>query len=160
MIQIEDFKPEDQETVRKLVLHIQNVEFELGLVDEDQPDLLDTEGFYKNGGFWVARKGDEIVGTIGIQRLSNKNAVLRKMFVKERHRGGKPSIAQQLYDHLMEFVRSSDIEQIYLDTPAKAGAAHRFYERNGFVHISEGDIPQDYHYTKRLNLRFYSFHLN
>jgi hypothetical protein len=104
MVTIDKFETKDQAEVKHFVLTIQNQEFQLGFGEMDQPDLLDTEGFYAGGGFWVAKIEQEIVGTIGLQYVDSQNSVLRKMFVKKEHRGPILNIAQTLFDTLLTFL--------------------------------------------------------
>ena len=53
-----------------LILPIQQKEFNVPITLEEQPDLLDIEGFYirPGGGFWGAFSGGKLVGTIGGDR--------------------------------------------------------------------------------------------
>ena len=81
-LMITRFHPSQQQEVNKLILNIQNGELLLGLKDDEQPDLLDTAGFYKEGGFWVAQLQGEIIGCIGLQRLNSDCGFLRKLFLK------------------------------------------------------------------------------
>ena len=144
MITIERFQSNDQNEVKDFVLNIQNNEFHLGFSDTDQPDLIDTAQFYRDGGFWTAKSQSEIVGTIGLQKLNPDNAVLRKMFVKKELRGRELSIAQRLFDTLYEEAKMKGFQTIWLDTPAVATGSHQFYERNGFVQSDKQNLPNGY----------------
>lgn len=141
---IQEFNIADQNSVREFVLSIQNDEFNLGFTQSDQPDLIDTQKFYHNGNFWIARINEEIVGTIGLQKLDNQNGVLRKMFVRKDYRGAQPKIAQKLFDALIDFASNLNLKIIWLDTPAIAVASHRFYERNGFEQTDKFNLPANY----------------
>jgi N-acetylglutamate synthase-like GNAT family acetyltransferase len=149
MILLDEFQSKDQEELKAFVLHIQNNEFGLGFSETDQPDLLDTSSFYKNGGFWTAKLQDEIVGTIGLQNLDDANAVLRKMFLKKELRGGQLNIAQKLFDTLLDCAKKRNFKTIWLDTPAVATASHRFYERNGFIETNNQNLPMGYHFIDK-----------
>jgi N-acetylglutamate synthase-like GNAT family acetyltransferase len=144
MISITGFDKNDQKEVKDFVLHIQNDEFLLGFTDKEQTDLMDTAGFYANGGFWTAKMHHEIIGTIGLQKLDSSNAILRKMFVKKECRGKILNVAQQLLNTLMAFAKEKGIKNIWLDTPAVATASHKFYERNGFVQTDKLSLPKNY----------------
>lgn len=149
MIEIVPFADQDQKPVRDFVLAIQNTEFNLGFTEEEQPDLLDTAHFYREGGFWLAKDTDKLVGTIGLQKLDANNGVLRKMFVLREYRGAKPSVAQFLFDTLVENAQGLGFKTIYLDTPAIAVASHKFYERNGFGQIDREAAPPNYSFPDR-----------
>lgn len=135
--------------VRDFVLSIQNTEFNLGFTDEEQPDLIDTAHFYREGGFWLAKENGQIVGTIGLQKLDANTGVLRKMFVLKECRSVKPSVAQLLFDTLVDEAHELGFETLYLDTPAIAVASHKFYERNGFVQIDRPAAPSHYSFPDR-----------
>jgi N-acetylglutamate synthase-like GNAT family acetyltransferase len=144
MVEISEFDIEDQSRIRAFVLNIQNNEFNLDFNENEQPDLIDTATFYKNGCFWTAKIESEIVGTIGIQQLDNENSVLRKMFVKKEFRGREYKIAHLLFDKLLEFAKKTHIQTIWLDTPSVATASHKFYERNGFIQTDKLNLPINY----------------
>jgi len=144
MIEIEAFNRTDQSNIREFVLNIQNIEFNLGFDEDEQPDLIDTEKFYQGGGFWTAKKEGNIVGTIGIQILDKQNAVLRKMFVKKELRGKELNIAQLLFGTLYDFAKKKQINTLWLDTPAVATSSHKFYERNRFVKTDKQNLPEGY----------------
>lgn len=147
---IEPLLPADDAQVADFVLGIQNGEFNLGFAPHEQPDLLNLSGFYATGGFWVAKADGELVGTIGLQRLDEQTAILRKMFVKRELRGATLKVAQQLFDRLLAAAHQLRFRTIYLDTPAIAAASHRFYERNGFVQVIDKlTLPTAYRYPDR-----------
>ena len=149
MIKVLPFVDQDQKAVRDFVLVIQNTEFNLGFAEEEQPDLLDTAHYYRKGGFWLARETDDLVGTIGLQKLDADNGVLRKMFVLREYRGTKPSVAQLLFDTLVDKAHRLGFKTLYLDTPAIAVASHKFYERNGFQQIDRQAAPPNYSFPDR-----------
>jgi N-acetylglutamate synthase-like GNAT family acetyltransferase len=92
---------------------------------------------------------NQLVGCIGLQKLSLKIGVLRKLFVKKELRGTDLNIAQGLFEKLKEEAKNLHLETILLDTPAVAEASHRFYLRNGFKEISKREIPENYSYPDR-----------
>lgn len=144
MIEIREFDIAEQNRIREFVLNIQNNEFNLGFDEQEQTDLIDTKTFYENGCFWTAKFKNEIVGTIGLQRLDKKNAVLRKLFVEKEFRGKDYTIALLLFEKLIEFVKKEQIKTIWLDTPSVASASHRFYEKNGFIQTDKINLPIGY----------------
>ncbi|RUT72138.1 GNAT family N-acetyltransferase [Flavobacterium cupreum] len=158
MVDIAEFKAVQQSLVREFVLNIQNGEFNLGFTQADQPDLIDTEKFYRNGNFWTAQINNEIVGTIGLQKLDNQNGVLRKMFVQKDYRGAEPKISQLLFEKLATYARSIDLKIIWLDTPGIAVASHRFYERNGFQQTDRLNLPDNYVFPDK-NSKIYKLEL-
>lgn len=151
---IQKFEKQWQSQVADLVLGIQNGEFNLGVTLAMQTDLHDTEKFYENGGFWIAIEEERVVGSIGLQELTTGVGILRKMFVDKAYRGKDLSLAQKLFDILIDKAKKMNIKQLYLDTPLIANAAHRFYERNGFVETSRDKLPTAYKFVE-MPLKFY-----
>ena len=146
---IAEFQATQQTQLIDFVLGIQNGEFGLGFEKDEQPDLIDPAKFYNGGGFWIAQINDEIVGCIGLQRLNSESGILRKMFVKKELRGSELKIAQNLFEHLVDNAQKLGFKNIYLDSPSVAKASHRFYQRNGFVELSQERIPEGYRYPDR-----------
>ncbi|PJJ84459.1 GNAT family N-acetyltransferase [Mucilaginibacter auburnensis] len=129
------------EEVIDLIITIQQHEFNIPITVKDQPDLLDIEANYHAGGgnFWGAFEGEELVGTIALIDIGHNAGTIRKMFIKDGHRG--TGLAQQLLDTLVAYSRQKNITQLYLGTSAVLKAAHRFYERNGFVLTPVAHFP-------------------
>jgi N-acetylglutamate synthase-like GNAT family acetyltransferase len=153
-VTIQKFERQWQAQVADLVLGIQNNEFNLGITLAMQIDLQDTEKFYNKGGFWVAIVNEKVVGSIGLQELTEGVGILRKMFVDKNFRGKELSIAQKLFDVLLEEAQKMKLKQLYLDTPPIAYAAHRLYERNGFVETTRDKLPNTYKFVE-MPLKFY-----
>ncbi|WP_159478212.1 GNAT family N-acetyltransferase [Dyadobacter sp. 3J3] len=126
-----------------LILPIQQIEFNVPVTLEGQPDLLDIETHYHNtgGGFWGAKNGDELVGSIALISVGHKAGAIRKMFVKKEFRGKETGTAQQLLDILIEYCKEKEITDLYLGTVDMLKAAHRFYEKNGFVKMKSEKMP-------------------
>ncbi len=144
-----------------LILPIQQLEFGVAIEAKDQPDLADIETYYRRpgGNFWGAFEGETLVGTIGLLALGHRAGAIRKMFVREAYRGKEKAVGQQLLDHLLEECRAKDIADIYLGTVAQMSAAHRFYERNGFVRTDVAALPSYFPLMKVDNV-FYHKNLN
>jgi len=158
---IQPFERKYQQQVEKLVLTIQNEEFNLGISAHDQPDLPDLYSFYKQRGgeFWISvNEKDEVVGCIGFENLDRENGALRKMFLAKDLRGNKEiQLAQKLYETLIEFASARQIKQICLDTPLIAKAAHRFYERNGWILTPIDRLPGTYK-LPRIDVKLIKFY--
>jgi N-acetylglutamate synthase-like GNAT family acetyltransferase len=143
-----------------LILDIQQKEFGIPIRKEDQPDLADIKNFYQtgNGNFWVALCQDEVVGTISLKDIGNRQGALRKMFVRSEYRGTQFKTAQYLLDSLLAWARSRVLTDIYLGTTAKFLAAHRFYEKNHFECVSPDQLPSNFPVMK-VDTRFYHLKL-
>lgn len=146
-----------QDEVIKLILHVQNFEYGVGISVEEQPDIIDIQSNYINdgGNFWVAlNEHSEVVGTIGLQKKTNEVAVLKKFFVYQDYRGKELGIGAGLYKALIDFAQNHRFSKIILDTPSKATRSHSFYKRVGFKEIMKENLPIQYDYPDRDSLLF------
>jgi len=102
-IAIRPARADDQAAVGELINTIQRQEFGIRITLDDQPDLADIEGFYRQGAgdFWVATHGGRIAGTVALIDIGGGQGALRKMFVHEDYRGRDKGIAGDLLDVLM-----------------------------------------------------------
>lgn len=141
---VTDFSDADQQSVLNVILPIQQREFGIPIKGADQPDLMNIPGFYQSGtgGFWVARSNDEVVGTVGLKDIGQRQAALRKMFVAAPFRGREFGVAGKLLDALLAHARAKGVSEIFLGTTEKFLAAHRFYEKNGFVELRKAELPK------------------
>ena len=156
MIKIVPYAAEHAAGAVSVILPIQQSEFGVPITLDAQPDLLDIPGFYQRncGNFWVAVAGSEdadagvtrteVVGTIGLLDIGNRQAALRKMFVAAAYRGAEQSVAKQLLDELLVWSAKQGITEILLGTTDKFLAAHRFYQKNGFSEVQKSSLPQTF----------------
>ncbi|SCY18939.1 GNAT family N-acetyltransferase [Desulfoluna spongiiphila] len=129
-----------------MILSIQRDEFQIDITLDDQPDLLDIPAFYQkgSGNFWMALKGSEVIGTVSLLDIGGGKAALRKMFVKQSFRGAQRGVAGCLLKTLLTWSASIGISDVYLGTTTAFLAAHRFYEKNGFLEILETELPPSF----------------
>ncbi|MCE5221807.1 MAG: GNAT family N-acetyltransferase [Clostridium sp.] len=155
MVQIYDDRYKQE--VLELILHVQNVEYGVDLSIEDQPDILDIIKNYINddGCFWIAlNEHGKVIGSIGLQRKSEKVAVLKKFFVYNEYRGKEHGVGALLYNYLLSFAKERGISIIILDTPSVATRSHSFYKKVGFKEITKDDLPISYDYPDRNSILF------
>jgi GNAT superfamily N-acetyltransferase len=143
-----------------IILPIQQIEFNVPITLEAQPDLLDIEtNYHQTGGnFWGAIHNEQLVGTIALIAFNNNAAAIRKMFVLKEYRGKELGIAQLLLDNLIAYCRQNNITDIYLGTVEMLKAAHRFYEKNGFTRLAKHDLPKSFPLMAADTI-FYELHL-
>ncbi|WPU93539.1 GNAT family N-acetyltransferase [Mucilaginibacter sabulilitoris] len=149
------------EQIIDIILPIQQIEFNVPVTLETQPDLLDIEtNYHKTGGnFWGAAHNDQIIGTIGLIAIGNNAAALRKMFVRKEYRGKEFGTALLLLNTLIDYCRQNQITDIYLGTVDVLTTAHRFYERNGFTRIDKANLPPSFP-LMGIDTMFYHLHLS
>jgi len=140
-MRIAAYTPGDREGVIALVLDIQRRELGVPITLEDQPDLADVPRFYqaRRGGFWVAKDGDAVVGTLGL--LDAEAPALRKMFVRADRRGPGHGVARGLMEALLAHAAREGLPRLFLGTRPEMLAAHRFYEKHGFSRVDVAALP-------------------
>ena len=146
MIEIRSFQPNDTDQIIKLVLDIQQLEFQVPITIEQQPDLQIISQFYQKdkGNFWVATHENQVVGSIALIDCGEGVGCIRKMFVKKEFRGSQFGIAQNLLNHLIQWSVEKGIERLYLGTIERLAAAIAFYKKNGFTLIEKTNLPQTF----------------
>ena len=158
-ISIQAYQEKYKYQVITLISEIQQKEFNICITPEQQPDLKNISDFYqKRGNFWIALDldNDSVVGTIALFDVGNKGAALRKMFVQKDYRGKEKGIAKQLLETLMQWATSKEFKTIYLGTTPAFLAAHRFYEKNGFIEIFKEELPESFPILD-VDKKFYKF---
>ncbi|WP_300602348.1 GNAT family N-acetyltransferase [Niabella sp.] len=143
-----------------LILTIQQLEFNVPVTLESQPDLQNIDAFYikPGGNFWGAFADDILIGTIALIRTPEQTGVIRKMFVKKEYRGTQPGVAHELLHTLIRYCRQQQVETLYLGTVDLLKAAMRFYEKQGFTEIAETALPSFFP-KMPVDNRFYSLSL-
>lgn len=158
ILRVEPYSAQHRSAVTDLILTIQNDEYGIPVTAQQQPDLGDIENFYQrdNGGFWLAQIDNRVVGTIALKDIGNRQAALRKMFVAAEYRGKPYGTGQALLNTLLSSARERGVSEIFLGTTAQFLAAHRFYEKNGFIEISVPELPAAFP-LMQVDSKFYRF---
>ncbi len=156
MIQVTAFEKKYGDDVIRLILNIQQNEFGVPITIEDQKDLLDIDAFYKkdNGNFWIAVTEEQLIGSIALIDIGNREGCLRKMFVQKDYRGKEFGVALLLLNTLIHWAKEKNMQAIYLGTTEVLKASHRFYEKNGFVLLPKEQLPQNFP-VMEVDTRFY-----
>lgn len=143
---IRSFTPADTQGVIDLILSIQREEYGIDITAQDQPDLSEIPAFYQSGtgDFLVAEAKGRIVGTIAMKDIGADRVALRKMFVAAPWRGRKNGVAQALLNALLHLARERGVAEVLLGTTDAFLAAHRFYERNGFILANADSLPSTF----------------
>jgi N-acetylglutamate synthase-like GNAT family acetyltransferase len=144
-----------------LILNIQRGEYGIAITAEDQPDLRSIPEFYQrgSGNFWLALHEGRLVGTIGLKDIGEGRLVLRKMFVAKAYRGPLSNAASSLLGTAVDWAKRKGTKEILLGTTEKFLAAHRFYERKGFVRIDKEKLPPSFPVMK-VDTWFYKLSLD
>ena len=94
----------------------------------------------RKGGFWVAIRGDEVVGTFGLERASDDAMELRRMYVDPAAR--REGIARQMLQFAEEECRRRNILRLELSTAEIQSAALALYRNAAYklVRIETADM--------------------
>lgn len=93
-----------------------------------------------NGGFlWLAKAGEEIVGTVGILPEGHGIFELIKMCVAEKWRG--KGISKLLMETCLQKVKELGGERIILFSNHQLKTALKLYEKYGFKNVEVKDSP-------------------
>lgn len=159
-IEIARYAEADEAGVVDLIVPIQREEFGIAITAADQPDLADIPGFYRHGvgEFWVARDGGRVVGTVSLKDIGTGAAALRKMFVHADYRGAGRGVAAALVRRALDHARAAGVRTVYLGTTPQFRAAHRFYEKHGFVEIHAAALPPTFP-VMAVDKKFYRYDL-
>ena len=144
---ITPYAPQHRDDIVNLILTIQQIEFQVPITIDDQPDLLIIDDYYqqRNGQFWVALNADnQVVGTIALIDNGQPFGTIRKMFVRADVRGKEGGVAAALFQTLEQKAMDNGMNALYLGTVHKLKASHRFYNKNGFHEIPKADLPPNY----------------
>ncbi len=95
-------------------------------------EQLDEAYFSRDaeGCFWVAVRRDEIAGMIGVQRLDDSVAEMRRLRVRPQFR--RQGIASALMEHAIRFCRDHDYLKVVLDVRVERQPAIQLFEKFGF----------------------------
>jgi RimJ/RimL family protein N-acetyltransferase len=155
---VKEYSCENQAQVVDLILQIQQQEYNISITKDDQPDLFIIEEYYQtgNGNFWVALYDKNVVGTISLLDIGNNQVALRKMFVNKEYRGATYKTASLLLDTAIKWAKERPIKAVFLGTTPQFLAAHRFYEKNGFISIDLNDLPENFP-VLQVDKKFYEY---
>ncbi|MDV2682797.1 GNAT family N-acetyltransferase [Alkalihalophilus lindianensis] len=155
---VHKYSVKNQDQVVELILQIQQEEYNIAITKEDQPDLFAIEEYYQtgNGNFWVALYDGNVVGTISLLDIGNHQVALRKMFVKKDYRGATYKTATLLLKTAVNWAKECGVKEVYLGTTPQFLAAHRFYEKNGFISIDFHDLPSNFP-VLQVDKKFYKY---
>ncbi|MGC4034642.1 MAG: GNAT family N-acetyltransferase [Chitinophagaceae bacterium] len=103
--------------------------------------LNDPKGtIVDNGGFiWLAKDGEEIVGTSAIMNEGHGQYELAKMTVKSTHQG--KGISKLLIEACIAKAKEIKAKRLILFSNHQLQTALKLYEKYGFHHVEVKDSP-------------------
>jgi DNA-binding MarR family transcriptional regulator/N-acetylglutamate synthase-like GNAT family acetyltransferase len=127
-----------------MIEKIQINEFDIKITKEINAGILNVEQeyYYNNSyNFWYAIDGKaEVIGSIGLKKLSDDSAELKKLFVAKEYRS--KLVAKKLLQTLVKAAAKHGFKNIYLGTVDLLKAAQKFYLNSGFKEISKDELPK------------------
>jgi putative acetyltransferase len=92
----------------------------------------------RDGGFWVAVKDDQVIGTFGFERASDDAMELRRMYVdpSARRRG----FARRMLQFAEDECRSRNVSRLQLSTAEIQQAALPLYRNAGYRLVREETV--------------------
>lgn len=86
----------------------------------------------KESGFWVAQYEEWVVGMIGVQRINENSAEIRRLRVRDSYR--RNGIGRKLMLHAIEFCKEKQFLKVVLDVRIERGPAIELFDTFGFLH--------------------------
>lgn len=145
-------------SVRKQVIEmievIQKGGFNIAITPDINACVLKAEEYYhadNKCNFWYAMDDDgQVIGSIGLKKLNNEVAEIKKFFVAKPHRGR--GLAQQLMKKCIKRAHDMGTKQIILGTVSVLESAIHFYQKIGFELITQ---PPAYYDACPLDTHFF-----
>ncbi len=99
-----------------------------------------VEGYFecKDSCFWVAEYQAWIVGMIGVQRINDGSAEIRRLRVRDSYR--RKGIGSKLMEHAISFCRKKQFLKVVLDVRIERAPAIRMFDSFGFMQGRERDL--------------------
>ncbi len=129
-----------------MIGNMQRKEYKLDISDDINISILKAEEtyYYNNSyNFWYAIDNEGmIIGCIGLAKLDNKYAEIKKFFIVEKYRG--KGVSHKLMQTLIKAAAKHEFSFLVLGTIDKFKAAQQFYLKYGFKIIKENDLPNKF----------------
>jgi DNA-binding MarR family transcriptional regulator/N-acetylglutamate synthase-like GNAT family acetyltransferase len=129
--------------IASMITTIQKDEFSIPISENINECILKAEQhFYYNNSynFWYATDAEgEVIGSIGLKRINDTEAEIKKFFVIHAYRG--KGVGQKLMRTLLKASIKHGFHFLYLGTVDKLEAAQKFYKKYGFVQIGTEELP-------------------
>ena len=96
-------------------------------------ELLQLDKMYAlpYGGIILCKDGDDFIACVGIRKIDDETAEMKRMWVKTSHQG--KGIGSELLKRAMELAEKSGYKKIKLDTLNHMLPAINLYKKNGFI---------------------------
>ncbi|MGY8757669.1 MAG: GNAT family N-acetyltransferase [Phycisphaerales bacterium] len=104
----------------------------------DLDHLMDGYFNCQESSFWVAEFDNTIVGMIGVQKMNDSSAEVRRLRVRDMFR--RKGIGSALMKHAISFCREKQFLKVVLDVRLERDPAIKMFDSFGFLHGRERDL--------------------
>ena len=104
----------------------------------DLDHLMDGYFNCQESSFWVAEFDKTIVGMIGVQKMNDSSAEVRRLRVRDMFR--RKGIGSALMKHAISFCREKQFLKVVLDVRLERDPAIKMFDSFGFLHGRERDL--------------------
>ena len=98
------------------------------------------------GVFYLIKLDGNLVGMGGLRRLSDSMAEIKRVYIRPECRG--KNLGELIFQRLISDAKTFGYRKLCLDTALFMTAAHKLYERNGFVDCpayENVEVPTEFH---------------
>ncbi len=110
------------------------------------PDLIRWTYEPPGGAFYVVRRNERVVGSVGVDRVDAVTAELHRLYLDPSVRGH--GLGDGLVETIVEWCRRAGLPRLVLWSDTRFVHAHRLYLRHGFRQTSERALPEDVNQTR------------
>ena len=104
----------------------------------DLDHLMDGYFNCQESSFWVAEFANTIVGMIGVQKMNDSSAEVRRLRVRNKFQ--RNGIGSALMKHAISFCREKQFLKVVLDVRLERDPAIKMFDSFGFLHGRERDL--------------------
>jgi ribosomal protein S18 acetylase RimI-like enzyme len=104
----------------------------------DLDHLMDGYFNCQESSFWVAEFDNTIVGMIGVQKMNDSSAEVRRLRVRNKFQ--RNGIGSALMKHAISFCREKQFLKVVLDVRLERDPAIKMFDSFGFLHGRERDL--------------------
>lgn len=132
-MEVRKYKPEDSAGVKNLILSILEKEYPFDRSAYQDTDINDISGTYsgEDNVFFVIEGDKKIIGTVGVKKDQTGSALIRRLFVDEKHR--RKGLGTMLLEKAIDFCKSEHYKEIIFRTTDRMKQAMNLCKKMGFV---------------------------
>lgn len=101
-----------------------------------EKEMLELDKMYSwpHGGIILCREENEFTGCLGIRKIDNETAEMKRMWIRTGHHG--KGLGSKLLEQAIELAKQCGYKKIKLDTLNYMTPAIHLYKKHGFVEVN------------------------